>query len=75
VLYAWVMTRLGDDRAAVRVSASVAHAFGVLGASDLCASVLSTDAASRQVLEKAGLSVHREIDHGDHVEVIYRITR
>ena len=56
-------------------AASVAHAFGVLGASDLYASVLSTNAPSRRVLEKAGLSIHREIDHGDHVEVIYRITR
>ena len=28
-----------------------------------------------RVLEKAGLSVEREIDHGDRVEVICRITR
>jgi hypothetical protein len=27
------------------------------------------------VLEKAGLAVHREVDHGDHVEVIYRLAR
>jgi RimJ/RimL family protein N-acetyltransferase len=55
--------------------ASVAHAFDVLGANQLYASVLSTNGASRRVLEKAGLVVHREIDHGDHVEVIYVIAR
>jgi ribosomal-protein-alanine N-acetyltransferase len=55
--------------------ASVAHAFGILGARHLYASVLSTNVASRRVLEKAGLSVHREIDHGEHVEVVYAIRR
>jgi RimJ/RimL family protein N-acetyltransferase len=53
--------------------ASIAHAFDVLGAPELYASVLSTNAASRRVLEKAGLSLHREIDHDNHVEVIYVI--
>ena len=56
-------------------TASVAHAFEVLGASDVYASILSTNAASRRVLEKVGLSVHSEIDHGDHIEVIYAIGR
>ena len=51
--------------------ASVAYAFEVLGLGQVYASVLSTNAASRRVLEKAGLSVDCEIDHGDHVEVIY----
>ena len=55
-------------------SASVAHAFGVLGADHVYASVLSTNEASRRVLEKAGLSVHCEIDHGEHTEVIYVIS-
>jgi RimJ/RimL family protein N-acetyltransferase len=53
--------------------ASVAHALGVLGARRLYASVLSTNFASRRVLEKAGLSVHCDIHHGQHVEVIYAI--
>jgi len=56
-------------------TASVAYAFDVLGVDDLYASVLSTNAASRRVLEKAGLSVHREIDHGQDVEVIYAVQR
>lgn len=56
-------------------TASVRHAFDVLNADELYASVLSTNAASRRVLEKVGMSVHREIDHGEHVEVIYAITR
>ena len=33
--------------------------------------MLSTNGASRRVLEKAGLRVDREVAHGDHVEVIY----
>ena len=56
-------------------TASVAHAFEELGASRLYASVLSTNSASRRVLEKAGLAVHREIDHGEHTEVIYLVER
>jgi RimJ/RimL family protein N-acetyltransferase len=56
-------------------TAAVAEAFGVVGADHLYASVLSTNAASRRVLEKAGFAVHREIDHGDHVEVVYAVAR
>lgn len=65
----------GRGYASEIATASVAHAFGVLGARELYASILSTNAASRRVLEKAGLSVRSEIDHGDHVEVIYAIGR
>ena len=54
--------------------ASVAHAFDVLGATELYASVSATNGASRRVLEKAGMSVHREIDHDGQIEVIYVIT-
>jgi RimJ/RimL family protein N-acetyltransferase len=56
-------------------TASVAYAFDVLGADRLYASILSTNLASRRVAEKAGLSLHREIEHGAHVEVIYVIER
>jgi RimJ/RimL family protein N-acetyltransferase len=56
-------------------TASVAHAFGPLGAEILHASALSTNGASRRVLEKAGLSLEAEIDHEGHVEVIYVVTR
>jgi RimJ/RimL family protein N-acetyltransferase len=56
-------------------TAAVAHAFEILGVDRLYASVLSTNAASRRVLEKAGLSVHRDVDHGTHVEVVYAIER
>jgi RimJ/RimL family protein N-acetyltransferase len=56
-------------------AASVAHAFDVLGVHQLDASVLSTNTASRRVLEKAGLSMHSESDHGEHVEVIYAVDR
>jgi RimJ/RimL family protein N-acetyltransferase len=54
---------------------SVGYAFEVLGAEQVFASVLATNAASRRVLEKAGLAVHLEIDHGSHVEVIYITTQ
>ena len=54
-------------------NASVGHAFRALGARQLYASVLSTNHASRRVLEKAGLHVDSEVDRGDHVEVIYVI--
>lgn len=52
---------------------SVAQAFTELAVHHVYASVLSTNVASRRVLEKAGLSVHSEIDHSDRVEVIYAI--
>ena len=55
--------------------AAVGYAFGTLNAPELFASVLATNRASRRVLEKAGLSIHREIDHGQHIEVIYVIAR
>ncbi len=56
-------------------TAAVAEAIGVLGVDHLYASVLSTNVASRRVLEKAGFAVHREIDHGRYVEVVYAIGR
>jgi RimJ/RimL family protein N-acetyltransferase len=56
-------------------TASVGHAFDELSARQLYASVLSTNDASRRVLDKAGLRVHREIDHGGHIEVIYLAAR
>jgi RimJ/RimL family protein N-acetyltransferase len=52
---------------------SVAYALEVLHADELFASVLSTNTASRRVLEKSGLTVHQEIDHGGQVEVIYLV--
>jgi RimJ/RimL family protein N-acetyltransferase len=65
----------GHGYATEIAAASVGYAFDVLGAEQLFASVLATNAASRRVLEKAGLSEHREVDHGDHVEVVYIIRR
>ena len=65
----------GRGYASEIATASVAHAFAELGARQLFAEVLSTNAASRRVLEKAGLIVHSEIDHGDAVDVIYLIAR
>lgn len=56
-------------------SASVSHAFDVLGAAQVFASVLSTNAASRRVLEKVGFTVHSEFDHGDFTEVVYVVVR
>ena len=65
----------GRGYASEIASASVTHAFDELGAGQLFAEVLSTNAASRRVLEKAGLTVHSEIGHGNEVDVIYLIER
>lgn len=65
----------GGGYATEIATASVAYAFEVVGAGELHASVLSTNAASRRVLEKAGLRVDREVDHGGHIEVIYVVSR
>ena len=61
----------GQGYATEIATASVGFAFDVLGADTVHASVLSTNRASRRVLDKAGLSKDCEVDHGDHVEVIY----
>jgi RimJ/RimL family protein N-acetyltransferase len=65
----------GHGYATEIATASVAQAFHELDARQLYASVSSTNLASRRVLEKAGLSVEREIAHDDGVEVIYVIER
>ena len=54
--------------------ASVRHGFRDLGFDRIHASVEGRNAASRRVLEKAGLAIEREIDHGEITEVIYVIT-
>jgi RimJ/RimL family protein N-acetyltransferase len=56
-------------------TAAIAHAFGTLDADRVYASILSTNGASRRVAEKAGLGLDAEVDHGDHVEVIYVVAR
>ena len=63
----------GRGYASEIATASVAYAFDVVGVDRVHASVLATNGASRRVLEKAGLAVQTEVDHGDHVEVIYVI--
>ena len=65
----------GHGYATEIATASVAHAFDVLGVDELHASVFPTNRASRRVLEKAGLVVQCEVERDDHREVIYRITR
>ena len=65
----------GHGYATEITTASVAHAFDVLGVDEVYASVFPTNGASRRVLEKAGLVVQCEVERDDHREVIYRITR
>jgi aminoglycoside 6'-N-acetyltransferase len=65
----------GRGLASEIAAASVVHAFDVLDADKVHASVLATNAATCRVLENVGLSVHSQIDHGDHIEVIYVIER
>jgi RimJ/RimL family protein N-acetyltransferase len=64
----------GSGYASEIAAAAVDYAFTALGAPELHASVLSTNLASRRVLEKAGLRVERELPHDGHVEVIYVVT-
>jgi [ribosomal protein S5]-alanine N-acetyltransferase len=73
--YAIAPDAWGHGYATEIARAAVAHAFDVLGVDRLYASVLSTNERSRRVLAKAGLSVHAELDHGEHAEVIYAISR
>ena len=54
-------------------SASVAYAVNALAASLVTASVRSTNAASRRVLEKVGFCVEVEIQHAELLEVVYSI--
>jgi RimJ/RimL family protein N-acetyltransferase len=53
--------------------ASLGYGFDALGLERIHASVEGRNAASRRVLEKAGMTVERELDHGELVEVIYVI--
>ena len=64
----------GSGYATEIASASVAFAFDVLAAPTVFASVLSTNTASRRVLERTDFSVSSEIDHGGATEVVYEIT-
>lgn len=73
--YVIAPTVWGRGYASEIATASVAHAFDELGADQLFAEVLATNAASRRVLEKAGLSVQSEIGHGNEVDVIYLVER
>ena len=56
-------------------SASVADAFSRWSADEVRASILSTNARSRSVAERVGMSLECKVSHGDLVEVIYVIDR
>ena len=61
----------GCGHATEIAAASVEYAFEILSAPRVFASVLSTNAASRRVLEKTGVTVCAEVDHGGYIEVVY----
>ena len=73
--YAITPDRWGSGFATEVARASVACAFGSVGVDEVRASILSTNAPSRRVAEKAGLSLECEVPHGALVEVIYVIRR
>lgn len=73
--YAVAPDMWGRGYATEIAAASIDCAFDHLGASEVRASILSTNARSRRVAEKAGLSFECEISHGEHVEVIYLLGR
>jgi RimJ/RimL family protein N-acetyltransferase len=73
--YAIAPDRWGRGYATEIALASLAYAFDNDIADEVRASILSTNNPSRSVAEKAGLTRECEVPHGEHIEVIYLITR
>ena len=65
----------GQGHATEITVASLRYAFDGLGLDEVFASVAAAHRASRRVLEKAGLRLVEEIDHGTYGEAIYRVAR
>jgi ribosomal-protein-alanine N-acetyltransferase len=72
--WAIVPERWGQGLATELAQASVAVAFESLGLAELIAITLPDNVASRRVMEKAGFSYDREIEHVGLDHVLYRRT-
>lgn len=72
--YAVAADHWGRGYATEIARAGAAAAFERIGAPSLCSFTLPTNAASRRVMEKVGLTYEREIDYAGLTHVLYRIT-
>ena len=74
---AWAIVpgRWGEGLATELASASVAVAFGALDLRDVIAITLPGNIASRRVMEKAGFSYERAVEHAGLAHVLYRRVR
>lgn len=73
--WALVPERWGEGLATELAHAAVKVAFDELELEDVIAYAMVTNAASRRVMEKAGLSYEREFEHASLPHVLYRRRR
>jgi RimJ/RimL family protein N-acetyltransferase len=75
IAYALVGARWGEGLATEIARASVGAAFDELALGEVVAFTLTTNAASRRVMEKAGLRYERPVEHAGLPHVLYRLAR
>jgi RimJ/RimL family protein N-acetyltransferase len=73
--WAIVPERWGEGLATELALKSVQAGFETLGLSELIAYTLTDNLASRRVMEKAGLTFERDIEHAGMPHVLYRLAR
>lgn len=73
VAWAVVPERWGAGLATEIASASLQAAFGELGLEAVVAYTMTSNAASRRVMEKAGFTYERDIEHAGLAHVLYRL--
>jgi ribosomal-protein-alanine N-acetyltransferase len=73
--WAIVPERWGEGLATELARASIALAWERLGLDELISFTLTTNTASRRVMEKAGLAYERDIEHVSLPHVLYRLRR
>ncbi|OJT18687.1 hypothetical protein BO221_38760 [Archangium sp. Cb G35] len=74
LLYALRFESWGQGLATEMAAASLEVGFGRLGFEDVVAFTLTTNKASRRVMEKLGMRYERDITHADLPHVLFRIT-
>jgi RimJ/RimL family protein N-acetyltransferase len=75
VAYALAGARWGEGLATEIARDSVRAAFDQLGLDEVVAFTLTTNAASRRVMEKAGFTYDRPVEHAGLPHVLYRLAR
>ena len=75
LLYALLPAYWGRSLASEMAAAELAIGFEQLGLADVIAYTLTTNRASRRVMEKAGFSYERDIVHVGLPHVLYRLKR